>query len=350
MNSINKLVGNNSGDQWRSNLAKQEKILLLIEAWGKAFADSKAFPNFKNVYQELKIKGVRFPQPLKDELAPVFTPEPVANSSGEIAVTDKSLIAHRENVNLLNDMLNASEPSEDLKKNALVQDLIVVLQHAQKQTLNRIAANASEGTLAQLLQVNDEIVQVLQFYEGLLNGTAKRVAAQKKPSSKTEKKSKEKNVQESDNELGSDLLGITDGSKTNSRKSEDNVRNARKSSSDAIVPKLAPPPGSKLTSRASAAVEPEVRKNSNGGDDLLDILGLGAPVNQSETTELDKKAARNSSISKKKKKNKQDENTPKNALIKSDEDCDDFLAIALREEKPAETVKTQSSNPFDSLF
>jgi hypothetical protein len=59
-----------------------------------------------------------------------------------------------------------------------------------KQTLNRIANNASEGTLAQLLLVNDEIVEVLNFYEGLLNGTAKRTVV--KESVKKDEPKKEK--------------------------------------------------------------------------------------------------------------------------------------------------------------
>ena len=51
-----------------------DRTLLLIEQWGKAFAKSRSFPVFKEVYDELLGKGVKFPEPLKDELAPVFTP------------------------------------------------------------------------------------------------------------------------------------------------------------------------------------------------------------------------------------------------------------------------------------
>eukprot|EP00475_Leptophrys_vorax_P045950 TRINITY_DN9712_c0_g2_i2.p1 TRINITY_DN9712_c0_g2~~TRINITY_DN9712_c0_g2_i2.p1 ORF type:complete len:410 (-),score=155.61 TRINITY_DN9712_c0_g2_i2:1021-2250(-) len=387
-----KLVGG-SGNQenWRSNLQKQEKLLVMIESWGKAFANSRSFPNFRQVYQELRIKGMRFPQPLKDELAPVFTPAAQAADSGDVNVTDPVLKAHRDNVVLFSDMLNASDAKEDLRTNVLVQEMIAILKASQTDVLTKIANNPGEGTMAQLLIVNDDIVRGLQFYEDLLAGKAKRqeVKAPEPEQKKDDKpvasiKEEEEEEEEEPEEAPAedDILGLgvpvakpaekQKKTKKNSsaadpprrKSSGKKLEGASSASPAASVPKLSPPPkavnkplrrssgGSESApSPAAAAVESKT-KSSSGGDEIFDMLGFGSatPANAVVTAPpssggkssggTTKKKAGDSSKGTKK-------TTEKKKQPKSDVDEDDFLAIALREEKPKEP---KSSNPFDEIF
>ena len=64
---------NHGWDGW-DGAKRWNQFQVLIQAWGKAFANSKSFPIFAQVYQKLLQDGVVFPQPDKDETAPVFTP------------------------------------------------------------------------------------------------------------------------------------------------------------------------------------------------------------------------------------------------------------------------------------
>ena len=57
-------------------MERYDRILVVVQLWGKSFAYNARAPAFMEVYKELLGRGVKFAQPDRDELAPVFTPPP----------------------------------------------------------------------------------------------------------------------------------------------------------------------------------------------------------------------------------------------------------------------------------
>ena len=75
-----------SGDHTRDILGMEryDRILVVIQLWGKAFAYNPKAPGFQLVYKELLNAGVKFAEPDRDELAPVFTPPPNVSEQQQI--------------------------------------------------------------------------------------------------------------------------------------------------------------------------------------------------------------------------------------------------------------------------
>ena len=57
-------------------MERYDRLLVVIQLWGKSFAYNAKAPGFMEVYKELLHAGVKFAEPDRDELAPVFTPPP----------------------------------------------------------------------------------------------------------------------------------------------------------------------------------------------------------------------------------------------------------------------------------
>lgn len=161
-----------------SKLQRRDKILLLIESWGKAFKESSQYPIFYATYEDLLRQNFRFPHPMKDEVSPVFTPAakpmvlPDTDTTGPIK--DYTLQNALANVELFMDTLNETNEDEDLRGNDVVQTLLQSLTQTQEEIMNRINANPSEELLNELLKSNDEICQAMNFYNGVLTGAQKR--------------------------------------------------------------------------------------------------------------------------------------------------------------------------------
>lgn len=175
----------------RKKIEKVERLLVLIEAWGKAFQHVRGYPNFSLVYARLKSEGIRFPEPLPDEAGPVFLPPseiqrgpskkaldtpsvstPAPEPQGNDLVTDASCKACLDNVNLLRSMINASD--DNPSSNDLVQELLGILRDAQANIMRRINLNPSDLLLGDLLLANDSIIDVINFYTGVEQGTMAR--------------------------------------------------------------------------------------------------------------------------------------------------------------------------------
>lgn len=171
---------------------RADRTLVLIEAWGKAFAASRSYPHFRETYRELLAKGVRFPEPLQDELAPVFTPPPnptaaaadtarrlsasaptsSSSSSPAPAVAaapsyrDAACRAAHDNAALFVDVLRTLPAAADVRTNDLLQTLLPALRASQAQGMQRLGGAAIPDTLmAELIAVNEEILQAINTYE-----------------------------------------------------------------------------------------------------------------------------------------------------------------------------------------
>lgn len=55
----------------------QEKVLSLIQTWADAFKNQPDLNGVTQMYMELKNKGIEFPQPDAENMAPIYTPQRV---------------------------------------------------------------------------------------------------------------------------------------------------------------------------------------------------------------------------------------------------------------------------------
>jgi len=172
-----------SNEEIRVRIELKEKSLVMIQSWAESF-DPRQYPSFSQLYQKLRAAGVVFPRPLKDEVAPVFTPpikvpkEIAPRPKGfNIPFTDPECVAICENAKLLFEMLSATADGEDLQKNDLIQTLIQNARTAQNRTLSRLQSGKDSDAVAMddLLRINDILLDVIKYYNGLSMGSMERL-------------------------------------------------------------------------------------------------------------------------------------------------------------------------------
>lgn len=161
-----------------SRLQRRDKILLLVESWARANKKpNDALEIYRITYEDLLRQGFTFPAPLKDEVSPVFTPAakprvlPETDTTGP--VKDYGLQNDLATIELFMDVLNGTKPNENLTANDAVVSLKASLEASQQEIMNRIGQDPSEELMAELLIVNDEICQAMEFYEGIRSGKVK---------------------------------------------------------------------------------------------------------------------------------------------------------------------------------
>lgn len=166
------------------------------------------------MHQLASFPGVKFPEPLKDELAPVFTPpvnaavsnschatslffsisliffafqakekekekakeaaEKAATAARDAPFRDGECAAASENAKLLYDMLTASQEGSDLARDELVQTLLVNVRASQASLMSRLSQPMPDWQMAELLRANDFCAESMQYYQGLVSGQMKR--------------------------------------------------------------------------------------------------------------------------------------------------------------------------------
>lgn len=178
----------------KESIERYDRVLILLQDWATAFKGQSKFESFEDTYQQLRQRGCIFPEPLKDEISPIFTPEATQKSKPkskeyEIKVsgpsknkeyTDGECRVANQSVIVFVEMLSESDEKDDLSKNDLIQELLKTIQTYQKKTQTRVMSGiSSEVIMAEVLEVNDKMSQALAFYNGLLDGSIKR--EKKKP-------------------------------------------------------------------------------------------------------------------------------------------------------------------------
>jgi len=191
-----------------SELERIDRTLLLIQSWARAFSKSQSYPIFREVYEELLDKGVKFPEPEKDELAPVFTPavkaptprestkkatasEPVKERAAE-AFKDPDCRAAAESAKVLEEMVTASEVGSDIVRSDLIQTLVANSRALQARIMTRLNGPVSETVLADILAANDVVNAALNYFQGVATGTVARKQPESVKSDKSEEKKKHK--------------------------------------------------------------------------------------------------------------------------------------------------------------
>jgi len=192
-----------------SELERIDRTLLLVQSWAKAFSKSQSYPIFREVYEELLDKGIKFPEPEKDELAPVFTPaakaptprestkkpissaEPTKERAAD-AFKDADCRAAIESAKVLEEMVTASEVGSDLVRSDLVQTLVANSRALQARIMTRLNGTVSESLLAEILGANDVVNGALNYFQGVATGTLARKQPEPVKSDKSEEKKKHK--------------------------------------------------------------------------------------------------------------------------------------------------------------
>lgn len=374
-----------------------EKMLLLIQSLGKSFANSQSYPIFKRTYSQLKREGLRFPEPLKDEGAPIFSPpakKPEAVERDDLKTNDNlvspDMKLAQENAVLLYTMLDSSPEGTDLRKEELITTLIGTLR-AKQTHIMKVLSNVQSGihqapeVVSDAFSVNDVLNQTIAYYDGLISGKL----ARKKPESKKKKKDKadkekdsktkrsgkssRKKKVESDSEDSvysseseeEDMLGFSSSSKKT--KKSPKTKSKRKGVKDKKdkhkeVPAVAPPPR-RLAPPSSGGKRSTRRKGSDGSspnrspknqpsddaDDLLHFADLtisnGAHKKSDDFFSFDESPP-------KAKGKKKSEPEPASSGGDDFED-DEFFAIANRHAEPVAApvqkapAQAVAANPFD---
>jgi hypothetical protein len=206
--SLNSLI-NEPGDQKSPlALARWEAILRCVASWAHSF-DSNRYPIFHETLRMLERRGVRFPVIQKGEDAPVFTPKqrlpvapPAASSGGLSAAPPSSASAQShsssrvpavgsdpklnaelksagETASLFMSMLSGAEAGFPLTEDELIQQLYATCRSNAGMLSGRLTAAANgqaqmdEASMAAVISTHESITEAIQYYEGLVSGTAK---------------------------------------------------------------------------------------------------------------------------------------------------------------------------------
>lgn len=168
----------------------QEKVLSLIQIWADAFKNQPELNGVSLVYQELKNKGIEFPNTDLDAMAPIYTPQrsvpeppPVSHQhqptspqhigapnsgvtlSGPIVLTPEQTTKLQSelevvgfSMSILGEMLNELKPGqEDPEDYKLFTDLTHTCKEMQGRVVELIGRISNDEITAELLRLNDEL-------------------------------------------------------------------------------------------------------------------------------------------------------------------------------------------------
>lgn len=344
----------------------QERVLVIIQQWGLSFKNSRSFPIFYQKYDELRRQGVKFPQPHKDETAPVFTPpahvpkqQAPSKKNDAGAYTDEECAGASEIADLLDDMVTGSESKEDLLRNPIIQDLVLNAKQAQNRAMARINADPTHAAVEELFRVNDKLLDAIKYYEGVRSGKMDRRKPEPVPVPKKEEAKPS----------GDDFDFFSSPSSSNAASSS----NSKPTSKPVIVPMLAPPDEKKksrkkksrkkstdTSSPMSSSSPAAVASSSSGQPDLLGLDSLmdafsvspsqpqSQPQQQQPPASLDPFDPFGSAPA--------PVSQPEPQRQSSAFDDDEFMALATRDISPADknsspapAQQPQSDDPFDLL-
>ncbi|XP_059524364.1 TOM1-like protein 2 isoform X7 [Myotis daubentonii] len=191
----------------------QDKVLALIQAWADAFRSSPDLTGVVHIYEELKRKGVEFPNADLDALSPIHTPQrsvpevdpaatvprsqaqqrtsagsfsspppppfsapqaPALSVTGPITANAEQQIARlrseldivRGNTKVMSEMLTEMVPGqEDSSDLELLQELHRTCRAMQQRVVELISHVCNEEVTEELLRVNDDLNNVFLRYE-----------------------------------------------------------------------------------------------------------------------------------------------------------------------------------------
>lgn len=186
----------------------QDKVLALIQAWADAFRSSPDLTGVVQIYEEMKRKGIEFPNSELETLSPIHTPQRVAsapegdstlqkystvsqpatqtippvyntpqvpniNPSGNINPTSEQICRLRSeldivrgNTKVMSEMLTEMVPGqEDTSDYELLQELNRTCRAMQQRIVELISCVSNESVTEELLHVNDDLNNIFLRYD-----------------------------------------------------------------------------------------------------------------------------------------------------------------------------------------
>uniref|UniRef100_A0A8C6U119 Target of myb1 like 2 membrane trafficking protein n=1 Tax=Neogobius melanostomus TaxID=47308 RepID=A0A8C6U119_9GOBI len=163
----------------------QDKVLALIQAWADAFRSSPDLTGVVQIYEEMKRKGIEFPNSELETLSPIQTPQrvsPLTNERTFMKKLDilKSPISNvfqicrlrseldivRGNTKVMSEMLTEMVPGqEDASDYELLQELNRTCRVMQQRIMELISCVSNESVTEELLHVNDDLNNIFLRYE-----------------------------------------------------------------------------------------------------------------------------------------------------------------------------------------
>ncbi|TMW51203.1 hypothetical protein DOY81_003739 [Sarcophaga bullata] len=170
----------------------QEKVLSLIQTWADAFKNQPDLNGVIQMYTELKNKGIEFPQPDAENMAPIYTPQrsvpeqpppqvlnqptaispqhPIMNAAGmptagptqlspeQIAKLHSELEIVSVNMSIMGEMLTELKPGQENPDDyQLLTDLTATCKEMQSRIVDLIGRVTDDELTAELLRINDEL-------------------------------------------------------------------------------------------------------------------------------------------------------------------------------------------------
>uniref|UniRef100_A0A8C2PY83 Target of myb1 like 2 membrane trafficking protein n=1 Tax=Cyprinus carpio TaxID=7962 RepID=A0A8C2PY83_CYPCA len=176
----------------------QDKVLALVQAWADAFRSSPDLTGVVHVYEEMKRKGIEFPQSDLETLSPIHTPQqvgpqlhpasappfsapvthtspqmpnlhisgPINPSPEQICKLRSELDIVRGNTKVMSEMLTEMVPGqEDPSDHELLQELNRTCRAMQQRIVELISRVSNEEVTEELLHVNDDLNNIFLRYE-----------------------------------------------------------------------------------------------------------------------------------------------------------------------------------------
>ncbi|CAL1599046.1 unnamed protein product [Knipowitschia caucasica] len=186
----------------------QDKVLALIQAWADAFRSSPDLTGVVQIYEEMKRKGIEFPNSEMETLSPIHTPHRVASApdgdstllkystvsqpasdsvppayntveapnilpAGSINPTPEQICRLRSeldivrgNTKVMSEMLTEMVPGqEDASDYELLQELNRTCRAMQHRIMELISCVSNESVTEELLHVNDDLNNIFLRFE-----------------------------------------------------------------------------------------------------------------------------------------------------------------------------------------
>ncbi|CAJ0564749.1 unnamed protein product, partial [Mesorhabditis spiculigera] len=168
----------------------QERVLSLIQAWTDAFQNVPDLVGVRQVYDELRSKGVEFPAADLDTLAPIITPKrtyqvaphsevPLEASAEQLAKLRQDIDVVNCNLKVFREMLTEITPnkvSDDELQ--LILELNQTCRQMQQRVLELIGQVTNDEVTSELLLVNDEFNGAFEKFERFMANKEKEEPAQ----------------------------------------------------------------------------------------------------------------------------------------------------------------------------
>ncbi|GAQ78923.1 VHS and GAT domain containing protein [Klebsormidium nitens] len=186
----------------KSDYAVRDKILQLLDVWQESFGGARGrYPQFYDAYDQVRRKGIMFPNRDMEHMAPVFTPPatqtsgpyasyaqdaamaaayaqngvmpsmPPAVSNGVGPLSGEEMKSSREAADILNEMLANVDPKDRASvQDELIVDLSEQVRAAQRRVEQFVGSTDDETALAAALTFNDELARVLAKHDAIATG------------------------------------------------------------------------------------------------------------------------------------------------------------------------------------